>query len=94
MGLPEGNRWIPRPSNSPAERLDLHNASVDQTAASAQMCGQLHLRSGRVCILAVHHTGSCHFVSREEMVRKTVPDRPSPADPPKRVRALPSELPS
>jgi hypothetical protein len=59
-----------QPWQPTGERLDLHNASVDETAAAAQMCGMIHLTSGRVCILAVHHRGSCHFVSRDEMQRE------------------------
>lgn len=66
MDMPEGHGWMWW-AGGPRERLDFHNASVDQTAAAGQLCGQLHLRSGRVCILAVHHRGSCQFVSREEM---------------------------
>jgi hypothetical protein len=66
----------PRSWQPTGERLDLHNASVDETAAGAQMCGMIHLTSGRVCILAVHHRGSCHFVSREEM-RREVASRPT-----------------
>lgn len=52
---------------SRGERFDLHNASVDNTAASAHLCGMTDLRTGRVCALPVHHSGSCHFVSHEEL---------------------------
>lgn len=51
------------------ERLDLHNASIDQTAARAGMCGMIHLPTGRACGLPVHHCGSCHFVARDELSR-------------------------
>ncbi|MHB1854201.1 MAG: hypothetical protein ACYCS2_03995 [Acidimicrobiales bacterium] len=39
------------------DRLDLHNAGVDQWVASAQLCGVIDLRSGRVCVLGLRHGG-------------------------------------
>ena len=62
--LPGG---LPHRRQTTVERLDLHNVSVDKTAAAAQLCGMLHLQSGRVCVLPVHHQGNCNFVSRDEM---------------------------
>jgi hypothetical protein len=49
------------------KRLDLHNASVDETAAAHNLCGFLELHSGTVCVLPFHHTGSCRFVPRDEL---------------------------
>lgn len=49
------------------ERRDLHNTSVEQSAAAACLCGMLDLRTGRVCVLPVHHRGSCQFVSHDEL---------------------------
>lgn len=48
-------------SNSTAERREVHNVSVDERVARAQMCGQVHLPSGRTCILPFGHLGSCGF---------------------------------
>lgn len=43
------------------ERLDLHNAAVDDALARRGGCGALHLASGRRCVLPNRHSGSCHF---------------------------------
>ena len=40
-------------------RLDLHNISIDFAAASAGLCGFIHLDSGRVCQLPHRHHGPC-----------------------------------
>jgi hypothetical protein len=50
-----------------ADRLDLHNTSVDERVADTHRCGFVDLRKGRVCLLAVGHSGSCDFVGREEV---------------------------
>jgi hypothetical protein len=47
--------------NSTVERREVHNVSVDERVARAQMCGQVHLPSGRTCILPFGHIGSCGF---------------------------------
>ena len=51
----------------PADRLDLHNASIDERVADTHRCGFVDLRIGRVCLLAVGHPGSCHFVGHDEI---------------------------
>lgn len=43
------------------ERLEIHNISVDEQVAKARMCGHVHLPTGRTCILAAGHSGSCGF---------------------------------
>lgn len=37
---------------SPAERLEVHNASVDEKLAGEGSCARIHLPTGRVCPLA------------------------------------------
>ena len=43
------------------QRLDLHNISIDFTAASAGRCGFTHLDTGRVCQLSHRHHGPCQL---------------------------------
>ncbi len=50
----------------PDNRLDVHNAAVDTTAAKAHLCGMTDLQTGRTCIRQAHHDGSCHWVSKDE----------------------------
>ena len=50
-----------------ANRLDLHNTSVDERVADTHRCGFVDLRIGRVCLLVVGHIGSCDLVGREEV---------------------------
>ena len=38
-----------------------HNSEIDSDAADHQLCGMTHLPSGRTCVLAVRHSGSCEF---------------------------------
>ena len=40
-------------------RLDLHNISINFTAASAGRCGFTHLDTGLVCRLPHRHPGAC-----------------------------------
>lgn len=44
-----------------SERLEIHNISVDEQVARADMCGQVHLPTGRTCVRAAGHSGSCGF---------------------------------
>lgn len=48
------------------ERLEIHNASVDEEVARARLCGHLHLPTGGTCILPHAHAGSCHFLSPDD----------------------------
>ncbi len=42
-----------------------HLTHVDTGVASAGLCGETHLATGRVCVLPERHTGGCHFVDRD-----------------------------
>jgi len=44
----------------------MHNASIDEDAAKAGACAQLHLPTGRMCTLVAGHDGSCDFVPPAE----------------------------
>jgi len=64
MGTPirsNTNTAILRPANT----SEMHNASVDEDAARADECAQVHLPTGRVCTLRHGHAGSCEFISAE-----------------------------
>ena len=45
------------------DRLDLHNSSIEESAAAAGHCGMTDLHTGRVCREPQSHTGSCAFVA-------------------------------
>jgi hypothetical protein len=45
------------------ERLDLHNASVDVSAAAVGHCAMTDLHTGRICREPHHHSGGCSFDS-------------------------------
>ena len=45
-----------------AETPEMHNASVDEDAARQGACAQVHLPTGRMCILPHGHPGSCDFI--------------------------------
>jgi hypothetical protein len=46
------------------ERLEIHNIEIDQAVAGQHLCGNLHLPSGRVCLLPERHRGGCQFTAR------------------------------
>jgi hypothetical protein len=46
------------------DRLEIHNSEVDQALADQRLCGNLHLPSGRVCLLPKRHRGGCQFTAR------------------------------
>jgi hypothetical protein len=48
-----------------ANTSEMHNASVDEDAARAGECGQVHLPTGRMCTLPHGHARSCEFISAE-----------------------------
>jgi len=52
----------PRPTGAD-DRLDLHNASIEESAAAAGHCGMTDLQTGRVCHEPHHHVGGCAFVA-------------------------------
>jgi hypothetical protein len=45
------------------ERLDLHNSSIEESAAAAGHCGMTDLHTGRVCHAPKDHAGGCAFVA-------------------------------
>lgn len=51
----------PRPAET--ERLDVHNPSIDSSAAADGHCGMTALHTGRVCQEPQDHAGSCVFVA-------------------------------
>jgi hypothetical protein len=53
---------VPRPAVE-GERLDLHNSSIEESAAAAGHCGMTDLHTGRVCQEPQDHGGSCAFVA-------------------------------
>jgi len=50
-----------------ADRLEAHNASVNEDAAGEGACAQVHLPTGRMCTLQHCHDGSCDFVAPDEV---------------------------
>jgi hypothetical protein len=52
----------PRPADAD-DRLDLHNSSIEESAAAAGHCGMTHLNTGRVCQEPHHHVDGCAFVA-------------------------------
>ncbi len=44
------------------ERPDLPSSHVSEAVAMSGRCGNVHLASGRICILPERHMGSCEFV--------------------------------
>jgi hypothetical protein len=64
MGSPARSSTDPLSSGSP-NTSEMHNASLDQDAASEGLCAQVHLPSGRMCTLPHGHVSSCDFLSGE-----------------------------
>ena len=56
------------------DRLDLHNASIEESAAAAGHCGMTDLHTGRVCQDPHHHVGSCVFVAPPRGASVVAPD--------------------
>ena len=54
---------------------EMHNASVDEDAARQGACAQVHLPTGRMCILPHGHPGSCHFIPADAAYASLPPDR-------------------
>ena len=42
----------------------IHNVEVDDAIAGRHLCGNLHLPTGRVCLLPERHRGGCEFTAR------------------------------
>jgi len=54
------------------ERMERHNASVDEDLAAVGRCAQIHLPTGRICVLEHTHPGSCQFITPEEVAHGAV----------------------
>jgi predicted anti-sigma-YlaC factor YlaD len=66
------------PRTAPSEeRQDLHNSAVDEHVALNGACGEVHLQTGRTCILESGHAGSCDFVPQDEVAKSLGVDKPS-----------------
>ena len=63
----------PRPADAD-DRMDLHNSSIEETAAAAGHCGMTHLPTGRVCQEPEHHVDGCAFVAPSHGPSVAVPD--------------------
>lgn len=48
------------------ERPDLRSVHVREDVARSGRCGNVHLATGRTCILPERHQGSCDFVGSED----------------------------
>ena len=48
-----------------ADTSEMHNVSMDEVAARKGACAQVHLPTGRMCILPHGHRGSCDFIPAE-----------------------------
>jgi hypothetical protein len=55
-----------RPQPDAGERLDLRSLHVREDVARTGRCGNVHLATGRTCILPERHPGSCDFVGPED----------------------------
>ena len=51
---------------SSGERPDLRSLHVREDVALSGLCGNVHLATGRTCILPERHQGSCNFVGPED----------------------------
>jgi hypothetical protein len=49
---------------------EVHNTSIDEQVAAAELCGMTHLPSGRTCVLPANHTGGCSFEPIDEARRQ------------------------
>ena len=58
-----------------AETSVMHNASMDEVAARKVACAQVHLPTGRMCILQHGHRGSCDFLPAEAAYASLPPHR-------------------
>lgn len=63
----------PRPADA-EDRLDLHNSSIEESAAAAGRCGMTDLHTGRVCQEPHHHVGCCAFVAPSSGGSVAAPD--------------------
>ena len=59
-----------------ADISEMHNASVDEVAARKGACAQVHLPTGRMCILPKSHQGSCDFIPADAAYASLPAHRP------------------
>ena len=59
-----------------ADTSEMHNASIDEYAARRGACAQVHLPTGRMCILPHGHPGSCHFIAADAAYASLPAHRP------------------
>jgi hypothetical protein len=62
----------PRPAPPTVDRPDVHNPAVDERLAGLGACAQVHLPSGRACVLEHRHGGPCTFVPALEAADSVV----------------------
>jgi hypothetical protein len=48
------------------ERPDIRSVHVREDVARSGRCGNVHMATGRTCILPERHHGSCEFVRPED----------------------------
>lgn len=53
-------------AGEPGMRPDLSNIHVREDLARAGRCGNVHLASGRTCLLPLRHHGPCEFHNPQE----------------------------
>jgi len=72
-GLSHTDRKAPSGAAPPiVDRPDVHNPEVDERLAGLGACAQVHLPSGRVCVLGHRHGGPCTFVPAQEAADSVV----------------------
>jgi hypothetical protein len=60
------NSQYVRPLDQGRERPDLRSVHVHEDVARSGRCGNVHMATGRTCILPERHHGSCEFVGPHE----------------------------
>ncbi len=67
MNSPEGNTPSgPRNEHPSQDRPDASSSHIREDVAMTGRCGNVHLPSGRTCVLPERHQGSCRFVGPED----------------------------
>ena len=62
---PTGSAQPVRHRSATIERPEVHNAAVDASRRQQGACAQVHLATGRICLLQHGHRASCEFESPE-----------------------------
>ena len=66
MNAQEPDPTAPQPHNVGQERPDLANPHVREDVGRAGRCANLHLPTGRTCLLPERHPGACDFTGPGE----------------------------